>query len=367
MNVDLGEAHYDVTIGNYKLDIFLKELLDKKDDFVIIIDEDIFAHVNKIAPSILSLQENKIIKQPARKESKSVFSLLKIIQKLEDLNFPRSGIIVAIGGGVIGDLAGLASSLWYRGCKLVHVPSTLLSAVDSCVGGKTAINFGSTINALGTYYHPYHIVIDTKILETLPDRELISGMAEVIKYTVIGNENLFKKINIGKLDDLKDSSFLKEIIKLCIQQKADFVRGDIREINKRLYLNLGHTIGHGLEINSVIDGHEKLRHGEGVALGLVAVSAISYKLGKLKEEGLKRIMELIRKYQLPTSISSHKDFPFILNIFIDKCIDATFRDKKRTKTNLRLILPIDYGNKCEIFETSSRELIRFGLNSILKG
>ena len=204
---------------------------------------------------------------------------MKILSQLDSVNFPRSGTIIAIGGGVIGDICGLAASLWYRGCNLIHVPSTLLAAVDSCVGGKTALNFGKTINAVGTYHHPTKIIISTELLQCLPDREISSGMAEVIKYTVIGNQKLLNLLDETDFANLENDDILKSIIQLSLAQKAEFVSGDIREGGKRLFLNLGHTIGHAIEISSIHKGHEQLRH-EGVALGLIAIAHVSLKLNK---------------------------------------------------------------------------------------
>jgi len=366
MKIDLIEAAYPVVIGPGEIEIYFKQLASENNQNITIIDEKIYSSIVELAPSISLLHDSNIIKISAGKESKTVLTLVSILERFEMINLSRSGTVVALGGGVIGDIAGLAASLWYRGCNLVHIPSTLLSAVDSCVGGKTAINFGKTINAIGSYYHPTKIIIDTTLLQKLPTREWSSGMAEVIKYTVLGNDKLSDII--AKLDILTvaQEKTLTEIITLSLSQKAHYVRGDIKEGSKRLFLNLGHTMGHAFEINTIINGSEKLRHGEGVALGLMAASHIAYKLRKLELQGLNNISNRLKQYNLPTDMAPEEQFGIPSDLFIKDCVGSTFRDKKRTKSHLRLILPIGYGDSCEIYETNSRDLIRFGIESVLR-
>lgn len=366
MIIDLNECSYPVEFEKSALENTIKEILNDGEQLIIIIDENIFQTAVKLFPPLNDLKNKEIIKLPSRKESKTTFTLLKILSHLELINFPRSGTIIAIGGGVIGDISGLAASLWYRGCNLIHVPSTLLAAVDSCVGGKTALNFRNTINAIGTYYHPKKIIISTELLHNLPKRELSSGMAEVIKYTVIGNKELLDLINSVEFSDLKRDNILKKIIQLSLNQKANFVRNDIKESGKRLFLNLGHTIGHAIEVSSIYSGYEQLRHGEAVALGLVAVSHISTKLNKLENKSIDSLSELLRKYNLPVYLKPTHEFNFNHTQLVKECIEATFRDKKRTKSNLRLILPINNAENCEIYESSSDSLIEFGIRSVVK-
>jgi 3-dehydroquinate synthase len=367
MKINLIEAAYPVAIGSGEIEVYFKKLSSENNQNITIIDEKIYSSVIELAPSILLQNDNNIIKINAGKESKTVLTLVSILEKFEAINLSRSGTVVALGGGVIGDIAGLAASLWYRGCNLVHIPSTLLSAVDSCVGGKTAINFGKTINAIGSYYHPSKIIIDTELLQKLPAREWSSGMAEVIKYTVLGNDKLSDIIAKLDIDAVAQGKSLTEIISLSLSQKAHYVCGDIKESSKRLFLNLGHTMGHAFEINTVINGSEKLRHGEGVALGLMAVSHIAYKLNKLEQQGLNSISNLLKKYDLPIDMAPQEEFGIPSDLFIKDCVKSTFSDKKRTKSHLRLILPTGNGNSCEIYETDSRELIKFGIESVLRG
>ena len=206
---------------------------------------------------------------PAQKQNKTFQTVLEIFSMLERASFSRDGVIVAIGGGVIGDIAGFVANCWYRGVKLIHVPTTLLSMVDSCYGGKTAINFRTTINAIGTYHHPSKILIDTCFLDSLPKRDIASGIAEIIKYGLIEANDILDYLSENKLNTItSDFTKLEWLIHKCLKIKHDYVVGDVSEQSKRLALNFGHTIGHAVETASQNSGQENLRHGEAVAIGI---------------------------------------------------------------------------------------------------
>lgn len=364
MIVDLLEAEYPVHIGDDAFNKFLAEFNQEKFVGVIVVDKAVHKILKSKYPEYGKISVDFIITLTAGKPSKTFMALNHILSKMEKLNVPRQGTIVAIGGGVIGDVAGLAASLWYRGCNLVHVPTTLLSAVDSCLGGKTAINFNQTINAIGSYYHPTSIFIDTGLLIDLPVRELRSGMAEVVKYCVLGNEELLNLVQGHQWDILPETSLLNQIIELSLKQKANYVTGDIKESDKRLFLNLGHTIGHAIEVNSIVNGTEQLRHGEGVAIGLAAITKIALEVGKIDAAAADQIRSLIAHVNLPLDVSAK-----LLNDdqedLIQKCITSAFRDKKRTKDELRLILP-NSPHSCELYKTSSRPLIEVGVRQVIK-
>ena len=212
LNVDLGIANYDVHIGSNLMPALVADLLEDQTQNLVIIDN---AVSNFVRNNCKNFEQLNCIELTAGKESKNFITLTNIFSKLEELNFPRNGKIIAIGGGVIGDVAGLAACLWYRGCELVHVPTTLLASVDSCLGGKTAINSNTTINAIGSYYHPSQIIIDIGFLKNLPERELKSGLAEVIKYSILGNIELTKMLNKYDYNDIIDPQNLKTLISLC--------------------------------------------------------------------------------------------------------------------------------------------------------
>jgi 3-dehydroquinate synthase len=362
MHIDLGVASYEVQIGSNLIRGLVTDLLKDQTNNVIIIDESVTGFFRS---NCKDFDQLNVIELTAGKESKSIFSLTKIFSALEQINLSRSGEIIAIGGGVIGDIAGLAASLWYRGCGLIHVPTTLLASVDSCVGGKTAVNFNGTINAIGSYYHPSKIIIDINLLKKLPTRELKSGLAEVIKYSILGNNNITTMLNNHSYDEIVRFDNLKKLINFCLLQKNEFVVGDVREENKRLFLNFGHTIGHAFEINSVVDGREQLRHGEGVALGMIAISKVAVEVGLLPETEFQKIQNLIKKFGLPTTVHPEL-FACNRDLLIEKCITSTFKDKKRTSEGLRLILPTSSIGECKIYFTKSEELIRTGIDFVFE-
>ena len=362
ININLGVASYNVQIGSKLISTLVAELLIDKNQSVVIIDEVVS---DLIKNRCENFDELNLIEIKAKKESKTLATLTDIISKIELLNLPRSTKFIAIGGGIIGDIAGLIASLWYRGCELIHVPTTLLAAVDSCIGGKTAINLNTTINAIGTYYHPSKIIIDTDLLKNLPSRELKSGLAEVIKYSILGNTKISGLLKTHDYSELVKIEKLKEIIKLCLRQKEQFVRGDIKEKSKRLLLNLGHTIGHAFEINSIVDGTEQLRHGEGVALGITAISKIAVEVELLCPNEFQKIRSLIKKFGLPNTTSAEL-FSCDRSYLIEKCVNSTFNDKKRTTNSLRLILPTSSTGICKIYHTNSKKLIRSGIDFVLE-
>ena len=178
---------------------------------------------------------------------------MRVFADLYKKNVSRETTIIAVGGGVIGDLAGFIASCWYRGVNLIHIPTTLLAAVDSCVGRKTAINFRNTVNAVGTYHHPVSILIDTDLLNSLPDREIASGFGEIIKYSTLGANQITKILEEGRDKSLQQ---LSKLISLCLKEKEKLVRGDVKESSNRLFLNFGHTIGHAIEFSTFFNGTE---------------------------------------------------------------------------------------------------------------
>ena len=190
-------------------------------------------------------------------------------------------------------------------------------------------------------------------------------MKEKIQLNVLGDKLITNKLYKLKKLDLINLDDLEDIIKLCLLRKAKFVKWDIQEKNKRLLLNLGHTIGHALEMNSIVNGKEQLRHGEGVALGIVAISKIATEVGKLSKTDFQKIINLIKKFDLPINISAML-FKCERKVLIKKCVETVFRDKKRTSKFLRLILPMSSSGSCEIYHTDSIDLIRSAIEYVIK-
>ena len=237
---------------------------------------------------------------PDGEEHKNLKSLAAIYDRLIAERLERKACIVALGGGVIGDLAGFAAATYLRGVPYVQVPTTLLAQVDSSVGGKTAVNHDDGKNLIGAFYQPKLVLIDIAVLRTLPRRELIAGLAEVIKYGIIEDAALFSMLeqSIDKIIGL-NQEMLTRIIAASCSIKARVVEADEREDNYRAVLNFGHTIGHALEAAT---GYRKFLHGEAVGVGMVKAAALSVNQRFCDAASLKRVMALIQKAGLPVEI-----------------------------------------------------------------
>ena len=297
------------------------------------------------------------------KGNKTIFEALKIIEVLEKNNFSRDATLIGLGGGVVGDIAGLVASLWYRGMNLVHIPSTLIAMIDSSVGGKCAVNFGKTINALGAYHHPIANFVDLRLLQDLPDREFNSGMAEIIKCALIGDQKFFDYlISHKKKIRSRDQLAVRKIIQRTIELKERHVAGDIREGGKRLLLNFGHTLGHAIEM-STQGTEENLRHGEGVSLGMVAILNICERYFGLQKDLVKEVKGLLEYFHLPICFES-KEYGFCRGPLLNTCMKMVLRDKKRKDGELRLILLEQIGG-AYVKSCSDSDILEYGFESVI--
>jgi len=235
---------------------------------------------------------------PDGEEHKTLKSLSTIYDRLVAGRFERKSCVLALGGGVIGDLAGFAAATYLRGIPYVQVPTTLLAQVDSSVGGKTGVNHDAGKNLIGAFYQPKLVLIDVAALRSLPRRELVAGLAEVIKYGVISDRYLFELLeqNLEKILAL-DRELLTQIIVRSCENKVRVVEADEREDDYRAVLNFGHTIGHALEAAT---GYRQFLHGEAVGIGMVKAAALSVQQGFCDRKSFERITRLIQKAGLPT-------------------------------------------------------------------
>ena len=261
----------------------------------------------------------KIILQHGEK-AKSVQSFKNILNFLAVNNFDRTDLIVAVGGGVVGDISGYVASSYLRGIKFIQIPTTLLAQVDSSVGGKTAINISAGKNLVGAFYNPKGVIIDTSVLQTLPNREFKSGLAEVIKYALIENKYLFSllKVQFKKIKTM-ESNVIEEIIYRSIQTKAKIVTKDEKENSIRAILNFGHTFGHAIEAHGK---YKKILHGEAIAKGMKIASKISYLENLITEKDHKKIIDLLKLYEFDLSLDQYKYQELKPYIFRDKKIKA---------------------------------------------
>ena len=280
-------------------------------------------------------------------------SFFTIIDYLVENNFRRNDTLIALGGGVIGDLSGYAAASYQRGMNLIQIPTSLLSQVDSSVGGKTAINHALGKNLIGAFYQPSSVIIDTDSLSTLPDREYFSGIGEIIKYALLG-ENKIKLLLTNKTKQIlqRDPDVLTEIIYLSCQMKASIVAKDEKEKGERALLNLGHTFAHALE---TLTEYQHYLHGEAVAIGILMALSLSVKKGLIEQCIVEDYRILIQRLNLPTKID--------IEINEEKFFEAMKKDKKNQSDLFRVILVSQQG--CIIQEESDKTLLASVINEHL--
>lgn len=301
----------------------------------------------------------------AGKGNKSINEVLKIYGILEENNLARDSTLIAVGGGVIGDLAGFVASTWLRGMNLVHVPTTLMAMVDSSIGGKVAINYRQTINAIGNYYHPMYNIMDLDIIKTLSHRDYLSGLAEVIKCAIINDNTFFEYLEQNQKAILsRDYEVMTDFITKTINIKINHVNGDLREGGKRLLLNYGHTLGHSIEISTEKNNQEQLRHGEGVSVGIVAVAYIATRFLNISQSIHDRYEKVFVDYGLPVNISA-SELGFKREKLLNACLSNVQKDKKRLNNNIRLILSDKIGS-AKVYEDVPFELIREAFEYVIK-
>ena len=277
----------------------------------------------------------------------------QILTALLANNHTRNSILIALGGGVIGDVAGFAASAYQRGIKFIQVPTTLLSQVDSSVGGKTAINHPLGKNMIGAFYQPQAVVIDINCLKTLPPRELSAGLAEVIKYGIIMDSEFFNWLETH-IDDLLnlDVDALSYCIYHCCKLKAQVVAADETEQDMRAILNLGHTYGHAIEAEL---GYGNWLHGEAVSVGMLMAAQTAKLLSKLTDKDIERIKNLLIKAKLPVKRPER--------MTIESYIPHMLRDKKVLSGQIRLVLPTKIG-AVEVIDVVDKQLILEAISSI---
>lgn len=344
VKVELGERSYPIYIGNGLADAlldFLRKYTDAGRPIAVITcptlpqkHPGLFERLRAVARVIITTSvDGETAKKPGE--------LIQIWETLARERIDRAGIIVAVGGGVVGDLAGFAAASFLRGIDFVQVPTTLLSMVDSSVGGKTGLNLSAGKNLVGAFYQPQAVFADMHLLSTLPPREFAAGMAEVIKYGLLGDARLFESLeNAGKLS--WNAPELPGIVKRCCEIKAQVVASDERETaaeNGRALLNLGHTFGHAVE---KVAGYGEYLHGEAVAVGTVAAAILSEKLGSAPAGALvPRCIALLKENELPVKLRSP--------LPIEQLMRAMASDKKVRAGKLRFVLMHAIG---EAFTTS---------------
>jgi len=354
VSVELKERSYKIIIGRKALQKLGLRLIEfRPSNVAIISNETIFPLYRDVI--INSVKQSGIVPKvfliPDGEEYKDSLWASYLYGELLKARFDRDSLLVAFGGGVVGDMTGFVASTYMRGIRYVQVPTTLLAQVDSSVGGKTGVNHPLGKNMIGTFYQPSLVMIDIDTLKSLPQREFRAGIAEIIKYGVIADRELFSSLEADMEDIFSLGDSLINIIKRSCEIKADVVSRDEREAGLRSILNFGHTVGHAIE---TITDYRRFLHGEAIAMGMCAAADLAVKLGVFQKEGAARIKSLIELYKLPVKIPADIDASDIM--------DAMEVDKKVKAGQLRFILPLSIGN-VRIEEDVDRKVIEEILRS----
>ena len=338
VRVELGERAYDIQIGTGLLadcSLRLPTQIGPLSHAVVIADENVV----DVAQTVLDRLATEGVRTdlavvPPGEKSKSVESAIRLWHQMLACGTDRKSGVIAVGGGVVGDLAGFVAATFARGLSFCQVPTTLLAQVDSSVGGKTGINLPGAKNMVGAFWQPSFVLIDTQVLETLPEREYLSGLAEVVKYGVILDKDFFEYLeqHVVQLRQ-REPDTLRRVIARCCRLKADVVEADERETSgRRAVLNYGHTFAHAFE---AVAGYGQLLHGEAVSIGMICASLLAQRMGRIPADVTQRQRELLRGLGLPTQVPSLSD---------ESLWRAMSHDKKVEHGQLRFVLPDRLGH-----------------------
>jgi 3-dehydroquinate synthase len=350
VRVDLGARSYEVFFSQDWKEI-LKTFAGRR--IMIITDSN-------VAPLHLQfwrelLPEAEFMLLPPGERSKSAFRLGQIHTFLIERKFDRQSLVIALGGGMIGDLAGFASATYLRGVDFLQIPTTLLAMVDAAIGGKVGINHRLGKNLIGAFHQPKAVLIESRHLSTLPEREWFCGLGEVIKYGLISDKKIFRKIGSSLEKKLPPEKWITmEEIRRCVQIKAKIVSTDEREVSgPRMILNFGHTLGHGLESAT---NYKIFKHGEAVAVGMMGAVLISLRKNLIPKDLFESIISVLQKFPLPamkTPVDANIIYEFVR------------RDKKVEKSQNRMTLLEDIG-KAVILNNIEEKLLKEGIDFALK-
>jgi len=350
VRVQLAERSYEITIGSGVLATLggLVAAASSLKHAVVITDENVESPHGLAAAESLSEAgaEVDLLVVPAGEPSKSIDVAADLWQRMLEVETDRRSVVVAVGGGVIGDLAGFVAATFARGLGFYQVPTTLLAQVDSSVGGKVGINLPGAKNMVGAFWQPRGVLADTAVLATLPEREYRAGLAEVVKYGVILDAEFF-----GYLEDhitelnARDDVALTHVVTRSCRLKADVVEADEREeTGHRAVLNYGHTFCHALE---AVTGYEQLLHGEAVSIGMLCASRLAERLGRISAEDTQRQRDLLAALHLPVQLP-HVDH--------DAMLAAMRHDKKVAAGKLRFVLPDRIGHVELVADVSEKDV-----------
>ncbi len=342
LRMNLADSSYDIIIeenGLYHLNEYLLNIYTNKNIYIIT-DTNVFPLYGHKLKRILTSFDVKFVIVDAGEKSKSFLTYQNVLQQLVDLNIRRDEMLIALGGGVVGDLTGFIAATLYRGLPFIQIPTSLLSQMDSSIGGKTGIDFYGRKNIVGAFKQPQFVLIDPTTLTTLPEIEFKSGMGELIKHACIGDKVLLEKLMLKPL-------ITEEIIEASLKVKKGVVELDPFDKKERMYLNFGHTFGHIIELE------QNLKHGIAVSKGMLMAIKFGIDLGITKVETFNKLMQILKIYDIDTSIPDYRQY-----------VTKTIYDKKNLAGKLRFIFITDFG---DVFskEFSEEELVHGCINQTI--
>ncbi len=359
LKVDLGNRSYPIFIGNGILDKLGETfaLYELASQVIVVTDNTVNALHGQALRASLNQHVDllELISVPAGEKSKSFHTLETVLSKILETQADRDVAVIAFGGGVVGDLAGFAASIYKRGVSFVQAPTTLLAQVDSSVGGKTGINHALGKNLIGTFHQPKLVWMDLDLLKSLPAKEIRSGLGEIIKAGVIWDAEFFFKIeeNLDAVLSLQED-LLAGIVQRSCEIKAEVVAKDERESNLRMILNFGHTVGHALEASL---GYKNISHGEAVLAGMLTEAKIAVELGLLPVPEFEKLYRLIDRFEIT---------PQLERASLQEVLGFMSSDKKMAKGRLRFVLPTAIGS-VEIRDDVPGDQVESGVSWLLAG
>lgn len=300
LSIDLGQRSYPVSVQPVGFDEKLLNDLINDRKVVVVTNKTVADLYERSLIDTVSARNVSVVRLPDGEKYKNIGTWNNILDHLASCGFNRSDVIVALGGGVVCDMAGFAAACWMRGVDVIQIPTTLLAQVDASVGGKTGINHEAGKNLIGAFYQPQAVIINVEVLNTLPDREYVSGLAECIKYGLIDQPVFLNWLKANKVRiNNRDNATVSKMVLQCCQFKATIVAADEKEKGCRALLNLGHTFGHAIE---TITGYETYLHGEAVAIGMVMAAALSENLNYATAGLRDQVSELLSGFGLPVKL-----------------------------------------------------------------
>ena len=354
-----SDSKYSIFIGNKILSILPKKiriLCPKTKKIAIVFDKKVPKKYKVKIKKLLKNYQLFIFEYSANEKLKSFSNANKLAEKILAKNFNRSDILIAVGGGIVGDISAFVASIVKRGINFINIPSTLLSQVDSSIGGKTGVNSIRGKNLIGSFYQPRIVLIDVSLLDSLNKREMVCGYAEMLKHSLILKSNFFKwlKIKSEKILKYREPNLLKSAIYKSCKIKLHFVNKDVKEKNFRMILNFGHTFAHAIEAQNKFSG--RINHGESVLIGMMMAA----KLSVIKKVCSNKVLsELSKIYEENNLISRFKKF--FKNKNFKKIVDFMSNDKKNDdkKINLILLRKIGQTTRPGAFKLSVREMKKY--------